>query len=109
MPVRGSQPGLYYTDGGTPYRYNVDSDRYLEGDFAWTDGTTNRNRLPRGFKPRHVTGLSPTTGYRGVAVVPDLGANMWTGAATTFDVEATDDTIDTMDVISLIGEKPSLP
>jgi hypothetical protein len=109
MPVRGSQPALYYTDGGTPYRYNVDSDRYLQGDFAWTDGSGNRSRLPRGFKPRHVTGISPTTGFRGTAVVPDLGANLWTGAATTFDIEATDGTTDTMNVISLIGEKPSLP
>jgi hypothetical protein len=37
-----------------------------------------------------------------------LTATIWTGAVTTFDVEADDGTVDTMDVTQRIGEHPSL-
>jgi hypothetical protein len=39
--------------------------------------------------------------------VPALTAGIWTGAATTFDVEADDATIDTMTVTGRFGEHPS--
>jgi hypothetical protein len=109
MPVRGRTLGAYVTDGGTSYNYNVDSDAYLLAPRGWTAGTPGGPKLPRGFKPRHVTGVSATTGYRGTAVVADVAAGLWTGANTTFTVEADDQTTDTMTVTARIGEKPSLP
>jgi hypothetical protein len=41
-------------------------------------------------------------------VVPDITADIWTGVATTFTVEADDGTNDTMTVRRRIGEHPSL-
>jgi len=88
---------------------SVDSERFATAAFGWTAAAGNLPQLPRGFKPRHVTGLSGTTGYRGTAVVPDVTSGLWTGSTTTFDVEADDGTFDTMTVIRNIGERPSLP
>ncbi len=105
--VRGKRSGTYIGDGGGTFNMEVDKDRYLVADFKWTAGAVNQNAIPRGVKPRHVTGLSATSGRRGTAVVPDVTSDIWTGAATTFDVEADDATIDTMTVIHRIGEKPS--
>lgn len=110
MAVRGRKLGAYSTDGGAGvFNTMVDADRFAVAAFNWVAGIPGNAFLPRRFKPRHVTGLSVTSGRRASATVPSLGADIWTGAATTFDVEADDQTIDTMTVVSRIGEKPSLP
>lgn len=106
--VRGRTPGVYVTDGGTDYRMSVDKDRFAVASFAWSAAGAGLNAIPRGCKPRHVTGLSAASGRRGTAVVPLVTATIWTGATTTFDVEADDGTIDTMTVIHRIGERPAL-
>lgn len=106
--VRGRTPGTYVTDGATSYRTSVDSDRFAVAAFGWTAAAATVNPMPRGFTPRHVTGLSATSGRRGIATVPDVTAAIWTGGTTTFDVEADDGTIDTMTVKGKIAEKPSL-
>lgn len=110
MPrVRGKTSGAYDTDGGTHYNMEVDSDRFIEVGFAWTAGAPGGPLMPRGFKPRHVTGLSAGSGRRGTAVVPHLTSTLWTGVATVFTVEADDGTLDTMTVKHRIAERPSLP
>jgi hypothetical protein len=107
MPrVRGRTKGVYTTDGATDYKTSVDSDRFADANFNWSAAGAALNPLPRGAKPRHVTGLSPTSGRRGAATVPNITAAIWTGAATTFEVEADDGTIDTMTVTSKFGERP---
>jgi len=109
MPrIRGRQRGVYNTDSAATYETQVDSDRFAVAAFAWTSPAGPLPKLPRGFKPRHVVGISGTTGFRGTAVVPDLTADVWTGTATTFDVEADDATIDTMTITQRFGEKPSI-
>jgi len=109
MPVRGRQDAVYYTDGGTGYRVQVDSDRFLVADFGWTAPVGSLAPLPRAFTARYVEGISATTQRRGRARVPDVTQPIWTGAATTFDVEATDQTLDTLTVTRRIAERPSLP
>lgn len=109
MPrVRGRTPGAYITDGATSYRMSVDRDRFAVAAFGWAAPGGVLNQLPRGAKPRHVIGLSGTSGRRGIAVVPDVTSDIWTGVATTFDVEADDATVDTMTITGRIGEHPSL-
>lgn len=87
---------------------NVDRDRFASAPFGWTAATAALNPIPRGAKPRHVTGVSATTGYRGTAVVPDVASDIWTGVTSTFDVEADDATVDTMTVTARINERPRL-
>lgn len=107
MP-RGKLSGQYISDGGTSFEYMTDADRFADGNFGWTLTTAALNKIPRGCRPRHVTGKSAATGFRGTAVVPDVTAAIWTGGANTFDIEATDGTTDTMTVRHRIGEFPSL-
>jgi hypothetical protein len=109
MGIRGRVLASYETDGGHNYNTYVDADRYIVPSFNWVNGVPFAPFLPRNFKPRYVSGLSPTSGRRGRAIVPTLAADVWTGAATTFDVEATDGTLDTMTIVSRVGEKPPLP
>lgn len=109
MGVRGRELGAYETDGGTTYNTYVDSDRFLVAAFNWVAGIAGGPFIPRNFRPRFVTGLSAATGRFGKAIVPTVTADIWTGAATTFDVEATDGTLDTMTVLNKWSERPSLP
>lgn len=106
MAVRGRVNGAYTTDGGTQYRMKVDADRFLVADFGWTTASPALNQLPRGAHPRHITGVSATTGRRGVAIVPIVTADVWTGLSTTFDIEADDQTVDTMTIVGRSGERP---
>lgn len=106
--ARGRRPGVYITDGATNYRMSVDKDRFAIAAFGWTTAGPSLNQLPRGAHPRHVTGLSATSGRRAIAVVPDVASDVWTGVATDFTVEADDQTTDTMTIVRRIGERPSL-
>lgn len=108
MAVRGRTRGKYISDGATNFAMSVDKDRFAVAAFKWTAAAATDNAIPRGAKPRHVTGLSAVSGRRGTAVVPDVTADVWTGVATTFQVEADDQTLDTMTIVHRIAEKPSL-
>lgn len=108
MPVaRGMTSGKYVTDSGSAYKTRVDNDFYADATMGWTTGA-GLPRLPIGFKPRHVTGLSPTTGRRSTVRVADTGADLWTGVATTWTGGTNIETTDTYTVIDKIGEKPSI-
>lgn len=108
MP-RGMRRGAYETDGGTTYRWNTDADRFLIATFGWTEAGGTVPHLPRGAHPRMVHGVSSTSGRRASAVVPSVTADVWTGAATSFTIEASDSTTDTMTIVGRSGERPPLP
>lgn len=110
MPaVRGMRKGKYVTDSGQEFRTNVDDDYYQNAAFAWTAYTAvPATGLPRGFKPRHVTGLSGSTGRRAIARVPDVAATIWTGVTTTWTGQTNVGGTDTYTVVNRIGEKPSI-
>lgn len=92
-------------DGTTQYARLIDADQAAEASRGWvTAGVAGLPLLPIKAKPRVVYGVSATTGRRGSAVVAQVTATLWTGAATTFDVEANDGTTDTMTVTRRRGE-----
>lgn len=92
-------------DGTTQYARLVDADEVTQAARGWvTTGVAGLPLLPIRAKPRVVYGVSATTGRRGTAVVATTGADLWTGVATTFAVEANDNTSDTMTVTSRRGE-----
>jgi hypothetical protein len=98
--------GIYVADDGTTqYARLVDSDQFLEAGRGWSaTGVAGLPLLPIKAKPRVVYGVSATTGRRGSAVVATPTATLWTGAVTTFSVEANDGTDDTMTVTRRRGE-----
>lgn len=104
--ARGMKYGVYVRDDGTTtYARLVDSDQFAQASRGWSaTGVAGLPLLPIKSKPRVVYGVSPTTGHRGTAVVATTGADLWTGVATTFAVEANDGTSDTMTVTRRRGE-----
>lgn len=106
---RGRIYGVYTSDNFLQFKTLVDRDRFLVMDFNWTPVETPLVKMPRGFRPRHVVGISSTSQRRARATVPNIEADIWTGVATTWDIEATDGTIDTMTVTARVQEHPLLP
>jgi len=104
MP-RGMRYAIYESDLGDNYARLVDADQIGEASRGWvTTGVAGLPLLPIRAKPRVVYGVSATSGRRGSAVVATTAATLWTGAVTTFDVEANDGTTDTMTVTRRRGE-----
>jgi hypothetical protein len=106
--VRGMVFKGYTTDSGTVFQTLVDADAAAIASLGWAAATAGGDLLPRGFKERRAHGISASTGKRGSCRVGSLTATLWTGAATTFTVEADDNTIDVMTVTSRTGEKRRL-
>lgn len=105
MP-RGMRYAIYVADDGTTqYARLVDSDQVAQAPRGWvTTGVAGLPLLPIKSKPRVVYGVSATSGRRGSAIVATTTADLWTGVATTFAVEANDGTSDTMTVTRRRGE-----
>jgi hypothetical protein len=98
--------GTYISDAGDHYARLIDNDQAGEASRGWvaSGSAAGLPLLPIRAKPRRVYGVSATTGRRGSAVVASTTATLWTGAVTTFDVEANDQTTDTMSVTRRRGE-----
>jgi len=102
--VRGRVYKSYTTDSGTVFQTLVDADEAAIASRGWGAAVAGGDLLPRGFRERRANGISPTTGRRGSCRVGSVAATLWTGAVTTFTVEADDQTTDTMNVTSRSGE-----
>jgi|SRR5215468_27104 len=103
--VRGMVYQTYIADNGDAFQTLVDADEAAIAARGWTPTTVGGDLLPRGFKERRAHGISATSGRRGSCRVGSTVADLWTGVATTFTVEADDNTIDTMTVTSRTGER----
>jgi hypothetical protein len=100
----GKQYGTYSLDNGQLYAMLVNNNRHADAAFGWATPAAGTPLVPRGVKLRRVYGVSATTGRRGSAVVPGTESQIWTGAATTFDMFHNDGTADTMTVTARKGE-----
>lgn len=104
--VRGMVYKTYTCDDGTTtFQTLVDADEAADATRGWGAVVAGGDLLPRGFKERRAHGVSASSGRRGSCRVGSTAADLWTGIATTFTVEADDNTIDTMTVTSLSGER----
>jgi hypothetical protein len=95
----------YTADNGDLFQTLVDADEAAIAARGWAAGVPGGDLLPRGFKERRAHGVSATSGRRASCRVGATTADLWTGVATTFTVEADDNTTDTMTVTSTTGEK----
>jgi hypothetical protein len=103
--TRGYVWRKYVADDATEYALLVDADHATDTDRGWATVAAGTPALPRGSHPRRVLGLSPSSGRPGSAVIGDPSADLWTGVATTFTVEANDQTTDTMTVTERRAER----
>ena len=108
MP-RGMVYGLYTRDDGvTDYAKLVDADQFTDTNRGWrVVGSTVVPLFPILAHPRIVRGTSPFTGRRGSTVVARTDAPLWTGAASSFQIETNDPTTpnDTIEVTFRKGER----
>ena len=103
--VRGMVYKTYTADNGDTFQTLVDADEAADATRGWGAVSVGGDLLPRGFKERRVHGLSATSGRRGSCRAGSTAADIYTGVATTFTVEADDNTIDTMTITSTSGER----
>ena len=107
MP-RGFVYRTYVADDGVPFQLQVDADHAADPNRGWGATIPGADLLPRRFRPREVFGVSPTSGREASTRVGTTTCALWTGAATTFTVEATDGTIDTITRTGRKGERRRL-
>ena len=106
--IRGMVYRSYTADDATLFQTLVDADEAAIAARGWAAAVVGGDLLPRGFRERRAHGVSAGSGRRGSCRVGAITADLWTGVATTFTVEADDNTIDTMTVTSRTGEKRRL-
>jgi hypothetical protein len=87
---RGYLWGYYESDDGNTYAWRVDADYAAFPERGWvTPAATGTIVYPRFWSPRRVVGHD-STGRRQVAIVATVTADLWTGTATTFTINGSD-------------------
>lgn len=88
MGIRGFEWAIYVDDDGGRWLLRVDADYYADPDRGWEARTSTDDRVwPQGWRPRFVEGLE-VSGTTQRSRVGSLAAPLWTGAATSFVVNA---------------------
>lgn len=88
---RGYTWGYYLSDDGNTYAWRVDSDYFAFPERGWTGPAAHGTIVyPRFWSPRRVVGHD-SVGNRQLAIVASVSADLWTGVATTFTINASDD------------------
>lgn len=95
----------YVADDGALFALRVDADYQLQPQRGMALAESpGQIPVPRGWIPRRVVGLE-ASGRRHTAVVGHLGADLWTGASTAFDIVDTNGDIQTCTVIRYLRER----
>ena len=92
---------LYFLPGAV--NMDVPNNLVAETSLRWTAATAGAPRSPRRFKPRHAIGVD-AGGHRIRVIVADVGATLWTGAATTWTFIDNFGATQTATVTGLVGE-----
>jgi len=106
--TRGFVWGNYHSDDGHVYALRVDADYFAMPERGWVGVAPPGTFVyPRGWTPRMVRGLD-SGGNLQRAVVASTAADLWTGAATTFTINATDELPHVCNVIDRKAERNKL-
>lgn len=114
MGIRGFEWAIYLDDDGNRWLLQVDSDYYADPDRGWSARTSEDVLIwPQGWKPRAVEGLE-AAGTRQRTRVGSTTAPLWSGAATSFVIIASDTEPVAVQVIRYLAEQrrpapPPLP
>lgn len=109
--LRGFQWAVYLRDDGIQqYARLVDKNSFADPVRGWPASSAAGVPLfPQRGRPRIVYGVSETTGRRGSTICGSTTAPLWTGEATTFEVETTDAGRDVLTVTRRRGESFAVP
>lgn len=104
--ARGRTPGDYKTDlYFLPAHITVDvpNNLFAEANLKWVAAVAGTPRTPGRVTHRHAVGID-ATGHRARVIVPDVTADLWTGAATTWTFIDNNGGAQTATVTGLVGE-----
>jgi len=88
---RGYVWAYYHSDDGNTYAWHVDQDYFVFPERGWTGPAVPGTIVyPRGWAPRRVVGHD-LAGHRQTAIVASVTADLWTGVATSFTINGTDE------------------
>lgn len=105
MPVRGFKWAVYDSDDGNQYALRVDADYFGMPERGWTlEAPAGMPPYPRGWFPRKAVGLD-SDGHPRKAIVASVSAPLWTRSATTFTVNASDETPHVVTVTRFYAER----
>ncbi len=105
MPIRGYVWATYLSDDGNSYALKVDADYAAMPERGWIwPAPPGWPVYPRGWIPRKVTGLD-ASGHVREALVATVTADLWTGVATTFTINASDEAAHTCTVLKRLAER----
>lgn len=103
--LRGFVRSNYVSDTGQTFSLLVDDFYASDLSRGWTaSGSNPPAPLPRGWLPRVVLGVD-ASGRTQRTRIGTTTASLWTGATTTFQIEATDGTLQTCTVIGRMAER----
>ena len=105
---RGMQYAAYTTDRNVVVAMRVSINDFGQSARGWAAATDGAMLGSKGFKPRKVHGISPTSGRRSSAIVASVTADLWTGAASTWTENTDANTTDTYTVTGYRGEQVTL-
>jgi len=114
MGIRGFEWAIYTDDNDNRWLMRVDADYYADPDRGWSARTSEDVLIwPQSWQPRAVEGVEDT-GIRQRTRVGSVSAPLWSGAVTSFVVNASDALPVAVAVIRYLAEKrtpipPSLP
>jgi hypothetical protein len=98
MAVRTKSPAQYTADHGANFNMVVPDDDIADTNRGWAAAGAGLDTGAKYCKLRHVDGVSAAGNHRR-AIVATTAADLWTGAANTFDVAGV-----TYNVVGYIGE-----
>lgn len=106
--TRGFTWAYYESDDGHTYAWHLDEDYAAMPERGWISPAAPGTPVyPRGWTPRRVVGVDDS-GFMRTAIVATTTAPLWTGAATTFTFNGTDELAHTATVVKLKAERKQL-
>jgi hypothetical protein len=103
--VRGFEWAVYHDDDGNRWLLQVDADYFADADRGWSSpGAGDTLIWPQGWRPREVEGVEDG-GRLQRTRVGSTSAPLWTGAATSFVINASDESVVACAVFRYWGER----
>jgi hypothetical protein len=101
---RNTHKAVYTSDIlATDFLRRVDDHLYTQTALGWTAPGGGELPIPRTLRPRHVVGID-TSGRTHSVVVATVGADLWTRAATTWQILDDTGSLDTVTMTGEVGE-----
>jgi len=105
VAARGYVWAYYESDDGNTYAFHVDADYAAQPERGWVAPAAHGTFVyPRGWTPRKVVGLD-SDGHPREALVATTSADLWTGVATSFVINGSDELPHTINVTRRLAER----